>query len=82
MHPKTEPQHSYGLELENETDHKDYTLSSYGAENYDGSQQRHQYETIEHQPEYDGGSYGSASDTKELSQHQFQDVNVHHGHDQ
>lgn len=87
LHPKTEHSHSgYGLELENETDHKDYVLHAHsyddGGSHFDGSQQHHQYETIESQPEFDGGSYGSASETKELSHHQFQDITVHHGHDQ
>lgn len=98
LHPKTEHSHGYGLELENETDHKDYTLHAYtgdhgygGGENgysggsddhYDGSQQHNTYETVEHQSDYDGGSLGSASETKELSHHQFQDITVHHGHGQ
>lgn len=89
LHPKTEHSHSYGLELENETDHKDYTLHAYGddhgysgGDQFDGSQQHHAYETIEHQSDYDGGSLGSASEAKELSHHQFQDITVHHGHGQ
>lgn len=77
LHPETVPNHSYGLELENETDVKDYTLHGYSADGsqFDGSQQHHQYETIENQGEFDGGSYGSASEAKELSHHQFQ-VNI------
>lgn len=77
------------MELENETDHKDYTLHGYsgdhgysGGEHYDGSQQHHTYETVEQQSDFDGGSLGSASETKELSHHQFQDITVHHGHGQ
>lgn len=80
LHPHTEPHHSHGLELENETDHKDYVLHGYSGDNYEGSQQHHNYETVEHQADFDGGSFGSASDTKELSHHQFQDITVHHGH--
>ncbi|XP_031636421.1 uncharacterized protein LOC116349224 isoform X1 [Contarinia nasturtii] len=84
LHPETKPSHSYGLELENETDHKDYTLHEYSADGsqYDGSQQHHQYETIENQADFDGGSFGSAGEAKELSHHQFQDITVHHGHGQ
>lgn len=53
---------------------------------YDGgpvAPQSHSYETIEHQADYDGGSFGGASEPKEFGHsHQFQDVTVHHGHGQ
>lgn len=75
LHPKTEHSHSHGLELENETDHKDYVIHGHGLD----SGQHHQYETVENHGDYDGGSFGSASETKELG-HQFQDITVHHGH--
>lgn len=85
LHPKTEHSHSHGLELENETDHKDYVIHGHsldsGHGHYDGSV-HHGYETIENQGDYDGGSFGSASENKELSHHQFQDITVHHGHGQ
>lgn len=82
LHPETHHSHGGGLELENETDHKDYVLHAYDHGHYDGSEKHHAYETIEQQSELDGGSFGSASETKELSHHQFQDITVHHGHGQ
>lgn len=85
LHPKTEHSHSHGLELENETDHKDYVIHGHS---YEGGPappqpQSHSYETIEHiQADYDGGAYGSSSEPKDLGHHQFQDITVHHGHGQ
>lgn len=76
LHPKTEHSHSHGLTLENHTEGKDYIIHDHdhGYEGFDGSQNHHQYETVENQQEFSGG------EGEELSRHQFQDITVHHGH--
>lgn len=54
--------------MENHTEEKDLHL--HGYESYGGSESNLQYRTSEDQGE---GAH-------DVSQHQFQDINVHHGH--
>lgn len=69
--------------MENETDHKDYVIHGHSYEGGPIAPQSHShsYETIEHQADYDGGSFSGSSEPKDLG-HQFQDITVHHGHGQ
>lgn len=82
LHPQTEHSHSHGLTLENHTEGKDYILRGFEG-SYGGSESHHQYETVENNHEFDGGSSGASiggGHSAELSRHQFQDITVHHGH--
>lgn len=83
LHPKTEHSHSHGLELENETDHKDYVIHGHSYEGGPVPPQSHSYETIEHQGDFEGSSFSGSSEPKDFGHHnQFQDITVHHGHGQ
>lgn len=74
LHPKSEHHHGHGLTLENHTEEKDHHDHHAGGYEYGGaeSNQHQQYRTVEND---DLGAQGH-----ELSRHQFQDINVQHGH--
>lgn len=73
LHPKTEHSHSHGLTLENHTEEKDNRL--HGYEQYGGLESSNNYRTAE------GHETEGAEEQADYSQHQFQDINVHHGHE-
>lgn len=73
LHPKSEHHHGHGLTLENHTEEKDHRI----YDHYGVSETNQQYRTVENnQDDIIVGQPGP-----DLSHHQFQDINVHHGHE-